>query len=506
MKQIQYIILAWVIGLLNSCSNFDDINTNPDASTKVNSALLATGAIKGAVTPEGGISFVEHSYITKYMAWGEGPKDQQYNLLGRISFGGYTSLKDYETMVELATDEYKSAYEGLALLLKAMYLFDLTIRVGDIPYSEILKGKEGIINPKYDNQKDVCLAVLADLDNAYSKLISANNFDGDFVYSGNVEQWAKLAATYQLRVLMTLSKKESDTDLQIKERFKKVYDTYSLMSSNADNFQLTFSTKAGQWHPFNSGSLKHWEYPMLSDFFINMLKENEDYRLFYFANPAQKLVDDGVSASSWDAFIGIDPVAPVSDIRTHFSNKTFCGLNNRYVHYQPGEPSARVNYSELNFILAEAALRGWINADASTFYKKGIEANMQFILTYTPEKEEYHHGNPMSDEYITAFLEKPSIQLTGSFENKLEMLMKQKYIAAFLQIPYQPYYDYRRTGYPVLPSNPETSFNFNAPDKVPVRWLYPTQESEYNSESLEEALSRQYGGTDEINKLMWILQ
>lgn len=83
--------------------------------------------------------------------------------------------------------------------------------------------------------------------------------------------------------------------------------------------------------------------------------------------------------------------------------------------------------------------------------------------------------------------------------------MEQKYIASFMQLPYQPYYDYRRTGYPVLPINPETSLNFNAPDKLPVRWQYPDTEISYNTENVEEAIERQYG-SDEVNKLMWILK
>ena len=110
-----------------------------------------------------------------------------------------------------------------------------------------------------------------------------------------------------------------------------------------------------------------------------------------------------------------------------------------------------------------------------------------------------------SQSYIDAFLAKESVQLKGSFDEQLNMIMEQKYIAGFMQLPYQAYYDYRRTGYPVLPINPETSLNFNAPDKLPVRWQYPDTEISYNTENVEEAIERQYG-SDEVNKLMWILK
>ena len=94
---------------------------------------------------------------------------------GRASFSDYAYLQDYKNMAELAPESNKSAYEGLAALLKAYVLFNHTLEVGDIPYSQILQGEEGLLTPVYDTQKDVCLGVLEDLQEAYSKL-SATGF------------------------------------------------------------------------------------------------------------------------------------------------------------------------------------------------------------------------------------------------------------------------------------------------------------------------------------------
>ena len=67
MKSIKNIIIAGLIpAILLSCSKFDDINTNPDSSTKVNSSLLATGAIAGIVGYTGtGKSLVTQFFTTK---------------------------------------------------------------------------------------------------------------------------------------------------------------------------------------------------------------------------------------------------------------------------------------------------------------------------------------------------------------------------------------------------------------------------------------------------------
>ena len=66
--------------------------------------------------------------------------------------------------------------------------------------------------------------------------------------------------------------------------------------------------------------------------------------------------------------------------------------------------------------------------------------------------------------------------------------------------------DYRRTGYPVQPINPETSQNSTGKDKIPVRYRYDSREYNYNRENLEEALDRQFAGSDDINDVMWILK
>ena len=54
-------------------------------------------------------------------------------------------------------------------------------------------------------------------------------------------------------------------------------------------------------------------------------------------------------------------------------------LNNRYLETEVGEPFIRIGYAELQFILAEAALRKWITGEgAEGYYKSGIRAAMEF--------------------------------------------------------------------------------------------------------------------------------
>lgn len=99
---------------------------------------------------------------------------------------------------------------------------------------------------------------------------------------------------------------------------------------------------------------------------------------------------------------------------------------------------------------------------------------MEFIASNTPDEEVYHHGHPITEEAIAAFLETPAIQLSGEKEADIGKILTQRYLASFMQHPYDVYYDYRRTGYPVLPINPATNRN-TMNDRLPMRWCVPNQ-------------------------------
>lgn len=505
MKKIyNYLIGALVAtGMLCSCSNFDDLNTNPDSPTTVTPEMLATKLILGTTKPSTSKAFFNSNFLMKQLAWGEGSVDYQYNKMGRSGFGGYTSLVNGVKMVELADDNNPNAFQALNKFVKAFTVFYISMEMGDVPYSDALQGETGNITPKYDSQKDVMLQILDDLEEAYTLFGQAKKFDGDPVFGGDVNKWQKTVASFELKVLMNLSRVVDDADLKVKERFATIVSNKKLMESNDDNYQLVFSEKKGQRYPMYKDDFNYNMYPMLSTTIVDVMKQNQDYRLFYIAEPSDAKVKAGIDASSWDAYIGVNPSLPFHEISEKYSSDNFCNLNFRYKNNAAGEPFITVGYADQCFILAEAAVRRWISGSADTYYKKGIEASMRFIADHTPEN--YAHGRVLTDEVIADFLQNPAIQLTNGEADGLEMILTQRYLAWFLHSPWNSYYEYRRTGYPKLPINPETSLN-EVKTELPQRWMYPESESQYNKANLQEALERQFNGSDDRNKKMWILQ
>lgn len=513
MKPKHIIVTAAVASLLGatvaSCtSKFDEYNTNTDTSTRVTPAMLATKLILNVVQLGKAKYFVYDNMLNKQIAWSEGAAESnQYNQLGRVSYGIYTDFTNCQKMLKEAgslPEAMCNSYSGLAKFIKAYHLFYLTMRVGDIPYGHSNQAEEGNIKPAYDTQKEVFRQLLDDLEEARRLFAGGADFDGDPVLNGATGKWRKLVTAFEMKVLINLSGKENDADLKVKERFARLAASTDLMTGNHDNFQLVYSNTSGQQYPLYQND--HVQYLMISTTLTEPLKRFDDYRLFYYAAPAEYALQNGFTASDREAYMGIDPSAVQSQNNVLHGLGKFSGPNERYLQPE-GEPLIRVGYMEQNFILAEAALRGWIDKSrASVYYKNGIRASMEFIAAATPDKEAYHHGHPITDAYIAGYLQQDAIQLNGDFNHDLELILLQKYLGSYLQHPdNECFYDNRRTGYPVFPVNPASNMNTD-PTRLPVRWMYPQAELDYNRNNVQEAINRQFDGNDDFNEIMWILQ
>ena len=207
MKKIIISSLALVSALImGACSEFEQINTNPDKTTMGNSGMLATGLLRTMTTCAGNgdnKNFVTDDFLSKYIAWTESSDiDLMFNRLNNASFSDITKLINATKMVESApTEELGYSYQGLAHFVRVMTFFNATMRVGDIPYSEAIQGEEGIYFPKYDTQKDVFLGMLDELDKADELFAKGANFSGDYLYGGDCAKWRKACNVLQLKLL-----------------------------------------------------------------------------------------------------------------------------------------------------------------------------------------------------------------------------------------------------------------------------------------------------------------
>lgn len=513
--KLKYVIpVCILLSVFVRCtSNFNDINTDPNKPTTVTSSMLATKVILDHIMPSG---LWNSEFLSKRLISGEGIDLYQYNSLSKGDFNLLQGLTNAYKMMEIAPDSDKDAYAGLYHYLKAWAFYRTSLEMGDIPYSEALD-IETYRYPKYDDQKDVFIGVLDDLDKADTYFAKANeSFEGDIVYGGNTENWRKATNVLRLKVLMSLQKRAEDTtDLRIEQLFAQIVKEKPLFESNADNLQIVFANKNGQENPMHVTQWRAMETYPGSETLITPLKKYKDYRLFYYFAPIQALTDplylpQGATLlerNDWNAYIGLDPTAAISETAVKVSTKMYNRVNDIYRNNFVGVPVIRLGYADMNFILAEAVERGWINGSAKEYYEKGIRASFEFVRSTVPNEEIYTQGVSITDDYIKEYLTGPyvSYRQEGSIQERLEQIWMQTYLASFFHLQWDSYYEYRRTGNPKFPINPETNLN-EVRDKIPMRWLYPQNEINYNKEQMDIALQRQWGGVDNINNIMWIIK
>lgn len=495
------VALIVMVVLVNCTGNFDELAVNPNKTEEVIPSLLFTG-VSLNLASSGGKPFFYSQMVSKQIVWTEAMESYQYNRFGRSSFYNYSILRNVEKMVEEAERTDEDVYLGLAHFFRAWFYYDLTMVFGDIPYEEAMRGEtEGVYTPAYDSQETVFSGILNELEQANEVLMNTTDvITGDIFYNNDILKWRKAVNTFALRVLITLSEKEDNSTLGVKERFKKIVENpvkYPLIESLDDNLMFLYTDKEGERYPFYNHS--HQQYPHLDESFVNMLKEQQDRRLFYYAQPTGESVANGIPSNSYDAYAGGDGTLPIEDLQQLEVNKQMSRIHERYYTDPENEPYVVIGLAEKELLMAEAALRDWISDDAAVHYNNGITASMKFYETYGISYEEAE----ITDGYIASYLEHPRVKFDEM--NGLEQIITQKYIATFLQNNWVQFYENRRTGFPEIKIDPNTSMNTGYEDQIPVRWMYPQSESDSNKANVEEAIKRQYG-EDNVNASMWLLK
>jgi hypothetical protein len=502
----KYFFLITLIGLVaGGCNKFDDINTNPDATENVNAAMLATNIILKNLKFQGrdAKAYLSDNALAKYIAYGnESMMATQYNYLGSSDFSPMTILPNIESMLKYASGSVmENSYKGLAKFMKAYMFYNLTMQVGDIPYSAAGNGKSGEIEVKYDKQEDVFKGILDDLKAADQFFAKGTTFDGDPTpFNGDPAKWRRATNAFALQVLMSLSKKADVASLNVKGRFADIVAADFLLQPTSF-LGLNYSTTNP--HPLSGTNDLFTSRTIVSSLVIDKLKAYNDRRMYYYADPAKAKLAGGLQQGDSAAYVGADVSDDYNDITQALNANQYSLLNSRYLKEQASEPRMLLTYAEQQLILAEARILGWITTGtAKDFYESGVKSALANLMA---TKASYAHGMPITQSYIDSYFTGEAA-FKSTPDEQLQQIWMQKYLLNFMQNSLTAYFEFRRTGYPVFPVNPATSLNENNKNAVPVRWLYPSSETNYNRTNLIEALDRQYGGVDDSNNLMWILK
>lgn len=503
--------LAMAMMVSFSCQDFEEIGLNENRPSSVPPSLVLRGVLNDLNEEPWSLEHRQNQFWScNYAYYGSNEYWTNYGL-------DYLTLKNVIKMEEEAAKSGAAVnpYSALGKYIRAVYFVRMTQRVGDIPLSDALKGLD-VKEPSYDSQKEVYLQVLAWLDESNAdlkQLIAANDLslEGDFYYGSDLSKWRKAVNTFKLRVLISLSKHDTDAELKVKQRFADVMNNpaeFPVMTSNADNMNYVYNGTT-QIYPTNPGNrgFDKGRYN-LTETHLKSLTDRNDPRVFVVANPAKAKITAGVSPTDFSAYVGAPAGESQDDMTVKAGNGVYSFSNQKryYTTLTGPEPGVQLAYWELCFSVAEAINRGWVTGDAKAYYENGIKASMSFYgISEGTQIPVYESDNDnqigTATASITTYLAQTSVAYAGNSATGLNQILTQKYLAFFQNSGQEAYFNYRRTGVPTFHVGPGTGNS----GVIPKRWLYPTSETFYNQSNLKSALQTQFGSAvDDVDNELWI--
>lgn len=513
---------AMILALTGCKKSFEELTINNNKPNAVPSSLLLNGILNDMTDqPDNNPEIWDQYYIYNYDYYG----NNQYQFGSGTTY--YTTLinvQNMEAQALLGGSAKVNAYSALGKFFRAYFFSQMSMEMGDIPMTNALKGTANL-TPTYDTQKAVMLQSLAWLESANTDLTTligsgTTTVDGDFYYGGDLTKWQKAVNAFHLRLLIGLSKKAADPDLNIPAQFAAIVGSpakYPLMASNADNLQYTFVAPTNYYpqNPDNFG--QNGSRQNSSATYVGLLTGLKDPRVFVTSEPARYLVDSlHQSPTSFSSFVGADPGLGLGTMYNNAGLQKYSFINRkRYYSTYTGEPAIQIGYSELQFNIAEGLNRGWAIGNAEAYYTAGIQASMSaYAIPQTGTFLAYFLRPGSSgvvnaanyDSYVISFdfptwYSQAGVKYAAG-NTGLTEIAQQKYLALFRHSGLLSYFNYRRTGVPAFTTGPGTGNS----GRIALRFQYPSSEITANPVNYNAVLTSEYGGQDDINGTMWILK
>lgn len=527
------ILLLGLTLTVSSCDEYLDVDTDTDNPTAAPLNLLLTGIQVdfNDVTDFDAYSGSVLAVYTHQMTVREQP--DQYGT--RVDYANinnewnniYITLTNVKSLIDQSTESGDRVYQGIGQLHKA-YLYSVAVDLwGDVPFSEANRLPEGIVSPKFDDQKEIYKEIFKLIDEGKANIASEEGANkpstDDLFYGGNIAKWIKFANTFKLKLYnqtrLTPDFDQAGFDALVSENkfFENAGDDFEFKHYNIlapSDHRNKFFTESYMSTQFGS-YMSPWFYEVLMGMNPNIHNNNKDPRIpYYFFKqikagvlpPDQSTADGDPRADYWDKSTGFFAIrfgstGPNRDFSTE-NSVTYPGIypaGGRYDDNQGGNintfmtsgnpnqptgiaPHRFLTYDEYLFTKAELIWAGKISGDASATLRQAIEANFAKIDKVVVENKAPQTVPALASQAAaTTFINAILAEYTAaSQDKKLEIIMTQKWVATFGD-PFDQYNDYRRTGYPVLanPNSTTTEYQLNNADGYPLNDAQTTLGSGY---------------------------
>jgi hypothetical protein len=522
MKKI-FVLIMLGTGIASCTGNFEEINTNPNRM------------LVGDITPYGMFEPVLYNSANRWQEYtwfwnneliqftahtgGTTRNEHRYVISSANWQSVWNQYADFANntihMYDLAVEHNEPAMQAIALTFKALFLSNQTDIFGDIPYSEAFTGRkiDGTKTPKFDSQKEVYRQLFADLERANEiygatpapvflkqGLTAQESAALDGMYGGQMAQWQKFNNSLYLRLLCRVSgRSEMNVGAKMTEILNNP-DKYPVFASNDDNAKVVFSGVEPYLNYFFEITQANFTISSrkLTEQLIKMtVLADEITGVQFYEDPRLPIYGQRNTNSATPHWKGT--VAGCTETERSIVDGGTSWLNYA-VFCRRSAPNYYMDYAEVLFVWAEAALKGYIpggESRAKEYYEAAVTASLQKWNEYGLLSE---IPVVIAETDIRTFLDS-DLASWDKAADKEALTGNQKFLALFWT-GMEAWHEYRRTGYPVLTIGRGTEANDFI---LPTRFAYPPITMATNAANAQEAVSRM-GGNDMKTPVWWSKQ
>ncbi|MGN6436011.1 MAG: SusD/RagB family nutrient-binding outer membrane lipoprotein [Agriterribacter sp.] len=494
-----------------------------------------------------GYAQLAQRYVTDRYAWfatyndlttGNGFDD--FPITGQGYFeGSYRRLKSWETLRSEWNNREGQAkldaelYYKLVSLVKVYQTGKLVDLFNSIPYFNAFQAGNNTAEnwyPAYDDPKEIYKSIIAELGNlADSFQIQFDQMSAtaqqifvkqDVVFKGDIDKWVEFANATRLKLLVRIA--------GVDEAYAKplIQETLGRQLPITDlTFPIWYDTDQKNGGGFWMRGLYENTY---ASFIPNIIMKRLNYgdsayeagiddpRLPVIAMPTKYADYKGISYNT-DAlkpiYQGGDRYYPYADnLPSSLQQNAFSMYNFATYHRNDKMPAYMFSLAELDLLLAEIALKDLGNTGkaAEEHIKDAVIHSTDFYYAlnqasnFKDDENAYGAAAPLYPAKpdagaIAAWGDKVKAKFTAaaSTEDKMEILMQQKFIHLNILHPYECWAELRRTGHPKL--EPFT-WQGNVWTPFPERVRYPSDEARTNGANL----SKVSGENNMTSKIFWV--
>ena len=289
-----------------------------------------------------------------------------YKIAGRV----HLVLDNLDRLRGVIPEDRFNQIKAELLCIRAYY-YDLGCQFyGDIPFSEAFQGRNNVLKPKFDTQKEVYTQLFADLDRAnslYDPSRALRYPNKDLMYKGDIAKWRKFTNSLHMRLLMRLQNR--DAEMGVSEKLREIVSNparYPVMASNADNAALFYTNVDPFIGHFGTTTLQSFtsNSHRMAEHLVNLMNNTNDPRLGIYAVQQN---------NEWTGLVSGYPTTETNATNCAYLNKDVLGDSFQFVKentmctlvsYKGSVFSVEApNFMELEVTATEPGVKGVVTAD-----------------------------------------------------------------------------------------------------------------------------------------------